>query len=98
LIRSEKTKRLLMNTILRVLEQHGELTCSKLTYRMIFCKGNTATNYDRRRIIRYLLPLSNLAKVEYDRTTKKWSLRLFKLGKAVKGSLMKHRHQVWVSR
>jgi len=73
--KSEKTKQVLMNTILRVLEQHGELTCSKLTYRMIFRKGNTATNYDRRRIIRYLLLLSKLAKVEYDKTTKKWGLK-----------------------
>lgn len=75
MIRSEKTKQLLMNTILRVLEQHGRLTCSKLTYRMIFCKGNTAINYGRRRIIRYLLLPSNLAKVEYDKTIKKWGLK-----------------------
>ena len=68
-------RQLLMNTILRVLEQHGELTCSKLTYRMRFCKGNTTTNYDRRRNIRYLLLLSNLAKVEYDKTTKNGGLK-----------------------
>ena len=55
LIRSEKTKQLLMNTILRVLEQHGRLTYLELTYRMKFRKSNTITNYDRGRVIRYLL-------------------------------------------
>jgi len=85
LIRSEKTKQLLMNTILRVLEQHGELTCSKHTYRMIFCRGNAAISYDRRGIIRYLL----LSKKPESSTTRRLRMgvsRLFKLGKAVKGS------------
>gem|GEM_PF-6600135 len=38
LINSGTTKQLLTNTILRVLEQHGELTCFELMYRMKFCR------------------------------------------------------------
>ena len=78
MIKTEKTKQLLMNTILRLLEQHGGLACFELTYRMKFCEGGTTTNYDRRRIVRYLLLLRNLDKVEFDKTTKIWSLRWLK--------------------
>jgi len=45
---------------------------------MKFCEGGTTTNYDRRRIVRYLLLLRNLDKVEFDKTTKIWSLRWLK--------------------
>ena len=85
MIRSEKTKQLLMNTILRVLEQHGRLTYLELTYRMKFRKGNTITNYDRGRIIRYLL-LSKKSESSTTRQLRNGVLRRFKLGKAVKGS------------
>ncbi|MCK4633862.1 hypothetical protein KAT42_03445, partial [Candidatus Bathyarchaeota archaeon] len=78
-------KQLLMNTILRVLEQHGRLTYLELTYRMKFRKGNTITNYDRGRIIRYLL-LSKKSESSTTRQLRNGVLRLFKLGKAVKES------------
>jgi hypothetical protein len=75
LIKSEKTKQLLANRILKVLEQHGGLTCFELTYRMKFFKGGATIHYDRRRIVRYLLLLKNLGKVEFDKTTRIWSLK-----------------------
>lgn len=63
-----------MYTILRVLEQHEKLACFELMYRMKFCRGNTTTNHNRRKNVRYLLLLSLLVKVEYDKTTKNGGL------------------------
>ena len=76
MIKSEKTKQLLTNKILKMLEQHEGLTCFELTYRMKFHEGGTTANYDTIRIVRYLLLLRKLDKAEYDKTTNIWFFKV----------------------
>ena len=80
MIKREKTKQLLTNKILKILEQHGGLTCFELTYRMKFHEGDTTANYGTRRIVRCLLLLRKSDRVIVDKTTKLWSFRVAQTG------------------